>query len=100
MLTDEDWEIYADVIDGAIADGKLYIRCPGEGCTHLMQPEAFASKPALRQYRAAMRESHGQRLDGESDAGESRYSTASALDTASSSASPPAEAADASATTA
>ena len=54
-------------VDSAIADGKLYVRCPGEGCKHLMDPELFASRGALTKYRESMRTSHNHRLLAESD---------------------------------
>lgn len=55
-------------VDNAIREGKMYIRCPGEGCSHLMQPEPFASRAALAMYRVNMRASHQNRFAGESDA--------------------------------
>lgn len=54
-------------VDNAIGEGKLYICCPGEGCSHLMQPDLFASKQAKATYRHNMRASHRQRFDGEGD---------------------------------
>ena len=55
-------------VDSQIADGRLYIRCPGEGCQHLMEAEAFASAPAIEQYRASLRASHHERVATETDA--------------------------------
>lgn len=54
--------------DNAIDEGKLYIRCPGERCTHLMDPSTFATRPALAKYTANLRATHGNRLEGEGDA--------------------------------
>lgn len=54
-------------VNSSIEEGKLFIRCPGESCRHLMSPEQFASDSARATYRANMRASHQQRLDGESD---------------------------------
>ena len=54
-------------VDSAIADGRLYVRCPGEGCRHLMDPEAFASASARETYRTALRASHRGRLYNETD---------------------------------
>lgn len=53
--------------DSAIADGKLYVRCPGECCTHLLDPELFASAGSKRTYRENLRANHAKRLEGESD---------------------------------
>lgn len=55
-------------VDSAIADGRLFIRCPGEACTHLMDSSAFCSPAALTTYRANLKNSHERRLDGETDA--------------------------------
>ena len=55
-------------VDSAIADGRLFIRCPGEACTHLMDSSAFCSPAALTTYRANLKYSHERRLDGETDA--------------------------------
>lgn len=56
-----------EYVNTAINDGRLYICCPGESCTHLMIPEDFASAGAKATYREALRASHGQRLKGEGD---------------------------------
>eukprot|EP00316_Scyphosphaera_apsteinii_P004540 CAMPEP_0119334708 /NCGR_PEP_ID=MMETSP1333-20130426/87871_1 /TAXON_ID=418940 /ORGANISM="Scyphosphaera apsteinii, Strain RCC1455" /LENGTH=480 /DNA_ID=CAMNT_0007345067 /DNA_START=65 /DNA_END=1503 /DNA_ORIENTATION=- len=53
--------------DKAIDSGRLFIRCPGEGCTHLIEPEAFASETAKSKYRAALLATHKQRLTSETD---------------------------------
>ena len=45
----------------------MFVRCPGQGCTHLMDPELFASSSAKAKHRASMRMSHASRLTGESD---------------------------------
>lgn len=55
-------------VDGQIADGRLYIRCPGEGCRQLMDPEAFASHDAINKYRVSLRASHRERVAAETDA--------------------------------
>ena len=55
-------------VDTAISDGRLFIRCPGEGCIHLMDVSGYCSPAALTIYRANVRSSHVQRLDGETDA--------------------------------
>ena len=54
-------------VNNAIDEGKLYIRCPGEGCSHLMDPSQYASKEALAKYRQNMQASHKDRLSNEAD---------------------------------
>eukprot|EP00325_Prymnesiales_sp_UTEX-LB-985_P023949 CAMPEP_0174719780 /NCGR_PEP_ID=MMETSP1094-20130205/31957_1 /TAXON_ID=156173 /ORGANISM="Chrysochromulina brevifilum, Strain UTEX LB 985" /LENGTH=626 /DNA_ID=CAMNT_0015920149 /DNA_START=125 /DNA_END=2005 /DNA_ORIENTATION=+ len=54
-------------IDSAIEEGKLYIRCPGQSCRNLMDPERFASNEAKATYRSNMRATMSKRFDGESD---------------------------------
>ena len=54
-------------VDSAITDGKLYIRCPGVDCKHLMDPEKFATPAAEAQWRESLHASHHTRLVGESD---------------------------------
>jgi len=56
-----------EYVNHAIDEGKLYIRCPGESCTHLMSVDAFASQPAKAKHRENLRASHRSRLANESD---------------------------------
>jgi len=57
-------------IDQSVADGKLFIKCPGIKCRHLAQPgtiEGHGSAAMRTMYREALAASHGQRLAAEED---------------------------------
>ena len=58
-------------VDYALADGKLFIKCPGEACRVLLKPScihAVGSAGAVERHTQQMAESHSHRLRGEGDA--------------------------------
>jgi len=60
----------AAYVDSQLLDGRLYVRCPGEGCKNVLDSQIVrkaASATALQKYEETMMAKHSSRLLDEDD---------------------------------